>query len=140
MSATNPASGEQRRAVPPADRGEERGVDEQVDLRVEVPPERARAAGEARELAVGVVEERLELDENRCRDERAAADLHCARDACGSGRENDRGRRHAQPREDDDERMRERPEHRLAEELVAVPPLPRAGERLRPQRCPRRSG
>src|SRR5581483_5995130 len=51
-----------RRLVePPAERREQGSVHEEVDLGVEVAAERARPSREARELAVRVVEERLQL-------------------------------------------------------------------------------
>ena len=136
VSATKPTSPGAGHSRVTADRGEQRGVDDEVDLGVEIAAEGGRSARQARELAVGVVEERLQLDEQRREQERAARELDRARDARGSGGDDDSGRRHAQPREDEHERVRERPEHRFAHELVAVPPLPRAGERAQTAKVP----
>ena len=71
-------------------------VDEQVGLGVEVATERGDAAGEARELAVGVVEHRLELQEQRGGEERAAGRRDGGAEAGGGAGENDGGRRHTQ--------------------------------------------
>src|SRR3954471_1997768 len=51
------------------DSGEERRIHEQVELRVEITPERGDAPGETRELAVGVVENGLQLNESRRKQE-----------------------------------------------------------------------
>ena len=135
-------SGAGREPAPraPAHRCEERRVHEQIELGVEVAAENGDAAGEAGELAVGVVEQRLELDEPRREHEGATRKLDRPRKSGDPGRDDDDGGRHAQPREDEHERVGERPEDRLAHDLVAVPPLPRARERVRLQTCPRRSG
>src|SRR5581483_9515605 len=90
-----------RRLVePPAERREQGGVHEEVDLGVEVAAERARPSREARELAVRVVEERLQLDEKRGGEQGAAPELDGARESRGARGEDDSRRRHAQPRQD----------------------------------------
>ena len=62
-------------------RGEERGVDEEVELGVEVAPEHGDPAREAGELPVGVVEHRLQLEEQRGERASAAAELDGSREA-----------------------------------------------------------
>ena len=67
-------AGECERRLPgrPGERGEQRRVHEEVDLGVQVPAEGARPAGETRELAVRVVEQRFQLDKERGGEQRAA--------------------------------------------------------------------
>ena len=110
---------------------EERDVDEQVDLRVEVAPERARPSRPPRELTVGVVQHGLHLEEHRRGDELASNDEIHGAEACDSVRELDDPRRYAQGQQDAHERPRERAEDRRREELRVRPPAERvAGRRL----------
>ena len=69
----SPTSASTGRPGVPAEPGEERRVDDEVQLRVEVAPEHGHAAGEPRELAVGVVEDRLQLDSSAASDEAGRA-------------------------------------------------------------------
>ena len=112
--------GRDRQPPPPGDvpeRGEEHGVDEQVGLGVEVAPEHRDPAGGARELPVGVVEHRLQLQQQRGADEVAAAELDRSPEPGRRRREHDRGRRHPQRQQREHDEVRERPEDHLAEQL-----------------------
>ncbi len=135
-------AGECERRLPgrPAERREQRRVHEQVDLGVQVPAEGARPAGETRELAVRVVEQRLQLDEERGGEQRAAPELDSGRQAGPARGNDDERRRHAEAREEEDERVRERPEDLLAHELRPAPRLARPGEGARRQGLPLRPG
>ncbi len=72
--------------------------------------------------------------------ERAAPELD-GRSDTGHARGDDHdGRRHAQPREEEDERVRERPEDLLAQEFRPATRLARTGESARRQERPLRRG
>ena len=98
----------ERPAGVPADGREQRGVDEQVELGVEVAAEGRDPSREARELAVGVVEHRLQLDEQRGDDEVASRQLDGRRDARRTRRGRDERRRHAQRQQREHDEVRER--------------------------------
>jgi hypothetical protein len=77
------------------ERGEERDVHEQVDLGVEIAPERARAARPARELTVRVVEQCLHLEQERAADQVASDHEIDGREPGDRVRDHDGRRRHA---------------------------------------------
>ena len=132
---------ERRASVAPAEGGEQRGVDEEVDLGVEIAAERARAAGEARELPVGVVEQRLQLDEERRDEQRAAAELdgsRASRQRRPPRRRRAAARAGARARARADARAAGRRPRRGSRSRAAACASGR--ERSDAQRCPRRSG
>ena len=104
------------------ERGEDRDVDEEVGFRVEVPPDQRHAAGCACELTVGVVEERLQLQEKGCDERLAARDREGRREPARGIRSDDRRGRDTEPRETGHKSARQRPEHELENELPARPP------------------
>ena len=106
------------------ERGEDRGVHEQVGLGVEVAAEGGDAARQARELPVRVVEHRLQLQEQRRRDVtvRGRSPTAAAKPTRRPG-EHDRRRRHAQRQERPRDEVRRRSEDELAQELEAAPRL-----------------
>ena len=114
------------------ERREESDVDDEVDLRVEEASQARHPPGDSRQSTVGVVEERLQLEEERGRDERAVHDRERSRNAGDAVREHDRGRRDPQRSEREREAMRERPEERADDDLLRRPFL-RAGRRRPPR-------
>ena len=106
-------------AADPTERREERGVDEQVELRVEVAPERRDAPREPRELTVGVVEDGLQLHEERREQKPPLRELDRRDDACRTRRGRNERRRHPKGHQRQHDEMRERPEQPLADDLVS---------------------
>ena len=106
--------------------GEERRVDEQVRLGVEVAPDRGDPSRGARELAVGVVEHRLHDEQERSEDQCPARQLDRGRHAYAEAREHHRGRRDAEGEQQQHDEVCQRPVDALADELGGRSPLPRA--------------
>jgi hypothetical protein len=93
------------------------GSGHEVGLGVEIATENRHLAARTRELAVGVVEHRLQLEEKRARDQVAARELDRRRDARrGPGRDDER-RRDAKRQEDEHDEMRDRSEDVFTDEL-----------------------
>jgi hypothetical protein len=114
--------GEDRLPGDVAERHEQRGVDDEVGDRVEIATDERDLSTCARESAVRVVEQGLELEQQR-RDDKVAGEQDDRRDEAGRCvRDNDDGRRDPGPRQRRGERVRERPEDDLEQELAPGPP------------------
>ena len=128
MDADEAGGGQERKARRVADRREERRVDDQVAVRVEVAPERRLLVGCSRERTVGAVEDRLQDDQARGEEQLAAPDLDRCSEAGREPREDDGGRRDAQRQESEHHQVGERPVERLGDELARRSRFTRAVE------------
>jgi len=100
-----------------AERREEGSVHEEVGLGVEVAADEGHPPGRPRQEAVGVVEQRLRLQEQGGPDELAAREQQRAREADGRVRQHHRRRRHAEAEQARHEQAGERPEDPGDDEL-----------------------
>ena len=91
----------------PADRREEGRVHDEVELRVEVATERGDAPREPGELPVGVVEHRLQLDEEGREQEPALRELDRRDDPRRARRGRDERRRHPKREQHHDDEVRD---------------------------------
>ena len=105
-------------AADPSERREECGVDEQVELGVEVAPERRDAPRQPRELTIRVVEDGLQLHEDRREEKPPLRELDRRDHACRTRRGCNERRRHPKGHQRQHDEVRERPEQPLADDLV----------------------
>ena len=106
-----------------AERSEERSVHNEIGLRVEVPAREGRPARRSRKAAVGVVEERLELKQDRCEYELAAHERERSAQAGRRICEHDRGCRDPRSQKQRHERVGERAKEELEDNLSTRPAL-----------------
>ena len=128
MTRTKQTPASSASPVDRAERDEERRVDEQVGLGVEVAAEGGDAARGPGELAVGVVEQRLQLQEDRREQELAAAELDRGEQADARAGDDDGRRRHPERQEREHEQVGERAEDELGGELEGGSLLARCRE------------
>ena len=115
-----------REPRPTRDRSQRREQDEVeggVGLGVEVPPEQGDAPGKTREPPVGVVEQRLQLQQQRCDDERRRGEEGAGDETGGAGCEDDGRRGDPQREQDEGESVSKWSVERRDDELARRPIL-----------------
>ena len=118
VNATKAASASDGLPRDVAERGEHGRVHDEIGDRVQVPAGQRHLPGRAGEGAVCVVEQRLQLQKQRGRDEVAAIEHERGEEAGRRIRQNDRRRRDPGTLEQRHERVRERSEDELENELA----------------------